>query len=94
MEERREGMLRPEFQDWYPSLQAGRWYTASQLAGMVLDHLEHGSPQWRPEGRVPSDAHFEFRGGSARHGAGRGTRSTDRQIRRSEGSAPTAQPDS
>jgi hypothetical protein len=68
---RREGMLRPEFQEWYPSLLPGRWYPASELTTLVLDHLRHGSPQWRPEGRVPSDHHFVFRGGPAKGGAAR-----------------------
>ena len=30
MQTRREGMLKPEFTDWYPSLQPGRWYAASE----------------------------------------------------------------
>ena len=34
MEARREGMLLPEFQDWYPNLQAGKWYRANELTGM------------------------------------------------------------
>lgn len=63
MEARREGMLRPEFQDWYPGLQAGRWYPANELTALVQGHLQHGSPHWRAEGRVPSDEHFVFRGG-------------------------------
>jgi hypothetical protein len=65
MDAHREGMLRPEFQDRYPSLQAGRWYPASEFTTMVLNHLQHGSPQWRSEGRVPLDHHFLFRGGPA-----------------------------
>ena len=93
MDARREGMLRPEFQDWYPSLQALRWYPATELTTLVLDHLRHGSPQWRPEGRVPSDRHFMFRGGSAREGPGRYTRSSDRGPQRAEGQAPSARQD-
>jgi hypothetical protein len=94
MDVRREGMLRPEFQDWYPGLQAGRWYLASELTTVVLDHLQHGSPQWRPEGRVPSDHHFVFRGGPARQGPARYTRSSDRAPQRSEGPASSARVDS
>jgi hypothetical protein len=90
----REGMLRPEFQDWYPSLQAGRWYPADELTSIVLDHLQHGSPHWRPIGRVPSDVHFEFRGGVSKHRSATATRSTDRPAWRSGGSAPTAGLDS
>ena len=94
MEARREGMLRPEFQEWYPSLEAGRWYPANELTTLVLDHLQHGSPQWRPEGRVPSDHHFVFRGGPASRGSVRYTRSSDRAPPRSEGPAPSARLDS
>ena len=81
---RREGMLRPAFQDWYPTLEAGRWYPANELTDLVADHLRHGSPQWRPQGRVPSDDHFVFRGA----GSGRSTdlrqRHTDPPSRQSE----------
>jgi hypothetical protein len=93
MSARREGMLRPEFQDWYPSLQAGRWYPAGELTTLVLDHLQHGSPQWRPEGRVPSAHHFVFRGGEARQGPDRDTRSSDRAPRGSGEPAPSARRD-
>jgi hypothetical protein len=93
MDVSREGMLRPEFQDWYPSLQAGRWYPVSELTTLVLDHLQYGSPQWRPEGRVPSDDHFEFRGGPARQGPARYTRRSD-SVPRLEGPAPSPRLDS
>ena len=94
MQTRREGMLRPDFQDWYPTVRAGRWYPASELTAMVLDHLQHGSPQWRPEGRVPSDDHFVFRGGTVRQGPPRLTRSTDRPSRRPESRSSSTHPDS
>jgi hypothetical protein len=94
MEARREGMLRPEFQDWYPSLQAGKWYPANELTAKVMDHLQRGSPQWSPEGRVPSNDHFLFRGGLAQHGPVRTLRSADRAPRREEGPGPSAQLDS
>jgi hypothetical protein len=94
MDARREGVLRPEFRDWYPGLQAGQWYPANDLTTLVLDHLQHGSPQWRSEGRVPSDDHFVFRGGAARQGPARHTRSSDRAPLRSEGSALSARLDS
>ena len=84
MQTRREGMLRPGFQDWYPALEAGRWYPADELTDVVLEHLRHGSPQWRPEGRVPTDAHFVFRGGMPRQGSNRQTRRTDRAPKRPE----------
>ena len=84
MQTPREGMLRPEFQDWYPSLKAGQWYPADELTALVMDHLRHGSPQWRPQGRVPSDTHFVFRGQTPRQGSERRTRSTDRSPRHPE----------
>ena len=88
MEARREGMLRPEFQEWYPSLHAGKWYRANELTGLVVDHLRHGSPQWRAEGRVPSEDHFVFRGGPGQAGSGRGMRSTDPSRQHRDGPAP------
>ena len=94
MEALREGMLRPEFQDWYPSLQAGKWYPANELSGLVMDHLQHGSPQWRPEGRVPSDDHFVFRGGAAQQVHERGRRHADRGPRHHDAPTPSAQLDS
>lgn len=83
MHNRREGMLRPEFQDWYPSLTAGRWYPADELTEMVVEHLQHGSPQWRPQGRVPSNLHFVFRGGTLRQGPSGYSRATDGSVRAS-----------
>jgi hypothetical protein len=77
-------MLRPEFQDWYPTLEAGRWYPADELSDRVFDPLRHGSPQWMPQGRVPTDDHFVFRGGTSRHGSNKQTRRTDRAPRRAE----------
>jgi hypothetical protein len=59
----REGSLRPEFEGWYPGLRASVWYPAEQLAAAVLAQLRDGAPRWHSEGRVPSDAHFRFRGG-------------------------------
>ena len=94
MRTRREGLLRPDFQDWYPTLKAGRWYPADELTGLVIDHLQHGSPQWRPQGRVPSDDHFVFRGGSSPAGTNQHRRSMDRQPRRFEESSAPSQLDS
>ena len=66
---RREGRLRSEFQGWFPALEVGRWYPADELTQLVLNHFYDGSPHWEPEGRVPSDQHFEFRGGTAEQGS-------------------------
>lgn len=79
MQARREGMLRPEFQDWYPSMKPGLWYPADELTHLVVQHLQSGSPQWRPDGRVPSDVHFAFRGGMPPRSSPRLSRATDRQ---------------
>ena len=84
MQTRREGMLRPEFQDWYPILTPNRWYSADELTDTVLEHLRNGSPQWRPLGRIPTDDHFVFRGGAPRQGPIRHTRRTDRPPRQPE----------
>ena len=94
MHPRREGMLRLEFQDWYPTLKAGMWYPADELTTLVQEHLLHGSPQWRPEGRVPSDHHFVFRGGASRQDSTKRTRTTDRPGRRSDAAADLPRLDS
>ena len=73
---RREGLLKPEFGEWYPTLTPGTWWPADRLAQAVLSQLSSGQPRWQPEGRVPSDEHFEFRGGDPRP-AGERTRRTD-----------------
>jgi hypothetical protein len=70
---KREGCLRPEFEQWYPTLRADVWYPADELTAIVLKQLQDESPRWQSEGRVPSDSHFEFRGGDAE--AGRANRS-------------------
>ena len=88
METRREGMLRREFQEWYPTLSASRWYPVEELTDLVLAHLRHGSPQWRPQGRIPADDHFVFRGGTPRQGSNRRTRRTDKAPIPMEDSGP------
>jgi len=77
----REGLLRPEFRDWYPSLTAGVWYPADRLTQLILTQLRSGEPRWQSDGRVPADAHFEFRGGEPRHLAGERTRRSDAPAR-------------
>lgn len=78
MTERREAMLRPEFREWYPTLTADWWYPARQLADLVLEQRRSGEPQWEFESRVPSEAHFLFRGGRPRGDALAHTRRSDR----------------
>ena len=77
MTDRREGMLRAEFQDWYPNVEAGRWYVADELTGLVLAHRRFGTPQWELEQRLPSDEHFDFRGGTPRGDSASKTRRGD-----------------
>jgi hypothetical protein len=62
---KREGCLRPEFEQWYPAIQTGVWYPADELTAIVLKQLEHDGPRWQSEERVPSESHFQFRGGEA-----------------------------
>ena len=59
----REAAVRPEFQEWYPAVETGRWYPAAGLRDAVLGQLASGEPRWANEDRVPCDAHFRFRGG-------------------------------
>lgn len=78
MAEVREAMLRPEFREWYPTLQPDRWYPARQLADLVLEQRRSGEPRWEFESRVPADEHFLFRGGEPRAGSPGRTRRSDR----------------
>lgn len=77
----REGLLRLEFRDWYPSLTPGVWYPADRLTQLILTQLRSGEPRWESDDRVPADAHFEFRGGEPRHQAGERTRRSDASAR-------------
>ena len=74
---KREGCLRREFEQWYPTLQANRWYPADELTAIVLKQLQDESPRWVSEGRVPSDSHFEFRGGESSSDRSRKNRRSD-----------------
>ena len=71
-------MLRHEFGEWYPALKGDWWYPARQLADLALEQRRSGEPQWELESRVPSDAHFLFRGGRPRGDALARTRRSDR----------------
>lgn len=59
----REGRLKAEYSEWYPSIDPAKWYPAAWLSRAVLAQLSEGEPRWHPEPRVPCDAHFSFRGG-------------------------------
>jgi hypothetical protein len=73
----REAAVRPEFQEWYPSVEAGRWYSAATLRDTVLGQLASGEPRWQAEERVPGNSHFLFRGGDGPRGAPARTRHGD-----------------
>jgi hypothetical protein len=74
---KREGRLRPEFEQWYPSLRQGVWYPADELTAVVLKQLQDDGPRWHSEDRVPSDAHFQFRGGEPQPQRSQRTRRLD-----------------
>jgi hypothetical protein len=78
MAEIREAMLRPEFREWYPALQADWWYPARQLAELVLEQRRSGEPRWELEARIPPGEHFLFRGGRPRGDTSARTRRSDR----------------
>ena len=59
----RTARLRPEYAEWYPRVEAGRWHDAAYLTEVVRRQLSEGSPAWAPGGRILSDMHFEFEGG-------------------------------
>ena len=74
---KREGCLRREFEEWYPSLRPGIWYPADQLTAAVLKQLQNDGPKWHSEDRVPSGAHFFFRGGDTQRQRPHRTRRLD-----------------
>jgi hypothetical protein len=73
---RREARLRPEYAHLYPMLEPSRWEPASVTAEKVIStRLLQLADTFVLHDRVLVDAHFEFRGGSARRGgsgSGRG----------------------
>jgi hypothetical protein len=83
----REGLLKTEYSDWYPTLVAGFWYRADWLTETVLQQLRLGEPRWQPEDRVPCDQHFVFRGGRSDLRRGARSRRTD------EGGRSTSAPE-
>jgi hypothetical protein len=73
----REGCVKPQFEEWYPTLTVGQWYPASRIRDAVLSQLTSGEPRWQSDDRIPAEEHFVFRGGSSARGAGFRTRHTD-----------------
>jgi len=70
----RQARLRAQYSYYYPAISPGEWHHAIWVREMALSQLRKGGPRWEGEGRVLSDEHFEFQGGFAKRGAGRGTR--------------------
>jgi hypothetical protein len=75
----RTARLRPEYADWYPRVEVGRWHDAAYLTELVRRQLVEGTPAWAAGARILSDEHFEFEGGqpgpnhgAERRGLGRG----------------------
>ena len=79
----RQARLRPPFSSCYPAISPDTWHHALWVREMALSQLRKGGPQWENEGRVLSDAHFDFQGGFARRG-------TQREARRLLPPNPTA----
>jgi hypothetical protein len=79
----RQARLRTPFSSCYPAISPGKWHHALWVREMALSQLRKGGPQWETEGRVLSDAHFDFQGGVARRG-------DQREARRLLPTNPTA----
>ena len=73
----REGSVKPEFEEWYPSLTAGQWYPAARIRDIVLAQLRSGEPRWQAADRILAGEHFLFRGGISTRGPSLRTRHTD-----------------
>jgi hypothetical protein len=64
---RREARLRPEYAHFYPMVKAGVWEAAAVIAEKVAaTRLMQLEDAYVLHDRVLADAHFEFRGGTAR----------------------------
>jgi hypothetical protein len=64
---RREARLRPEYAHLYPMLEPDTWESAALIAELVAaTRLQQLEDAYVFHDRVLADAHFEFRGGSAR----------------------------
>ena len=70
----REARLRPEHAHRYPDVRPERWEPAATVADRVLAGWLLRGNLLAIRGRVLLDAHFEFRGGSARGGQREGAR--------------------
>lgn len=70
----RQARLRVPYSMYYPTISPGEWHHAAWVRETALAQLRKGGPRWEGEGRVLSDAHFEFQGGFVRRGARMETR--------------------
>ena len=69
----RQARLRTPFGSCYPQIATGKWHHALWVREMALSQLRKGGPQWHTEGRVLSDEHFDFQGGTAQPHTRRGS---------------------
>jgi hypothetical protein len=79
----RQARLRAPYSMYYPAITPGEWHHALWVREMALSQLRKGGPRWEGEGRVLSDAHFEFQGGVPRRGM-------EWEVRRLLPQSPTA----
>ena len=56
-------MLKPEYQEWYPTVMPGKWYRVKWLMELIQRQQDRLGPHWELPPRVLDDAHFSFRGG-------------------------------
>jgi hypothetical protein len=90
---RREARLRPEYAQLYPMLEPGKWESASVMAEKVAAiRLLQLADTYVLHDRVLADAHFEFRGGSARRDGSASSRSGVVSIESGLGSWPRTPP--
>ena len=68
---KRQALLKPEYQDWYPWVTPGVWYRVRWLMELILRQQRRVEPHWQLPSRVLSDDHFVFRGGSLLRREGR-----------------------
>lgn len=61
---RREARLRPEYAGLYPGVRAGIWEPAAVVVDRIVAARLLGGESPAMGGRVLSDGHFDFRGGT------------------------------
>jgi hypothetical protein len=88
----REARLRPEYAHFYPMLEPGKWEPAASVAEkIVATRLLQLADTFVWHDRVLAEAHFEFRGGSARRDTSQDGRArTQPALSRDEVQNPSA----